>query len=421
MAYHQITPWERIVIWMLLRQGKSAGDIARQLGRHRSTIYREVGRNCSRSDGFYRPQQADSWARTRRSRSRRNYRITDQDWELVEKLLKIDWSPEQIAGRLKRIDRLQISHETIYLHVWADKRRGGTLYEHLRGATKLRRKRHGTYDSRGRLAGKRPIEVRPAAADNRSRVGHWEADTMLGDGKPCVVTLVERKTGYVQIGKLNARTTQQLSRRTIQLIQRQPRPVRTVTADTTAMPTSKASPTPASISPRPIILGNEAPTRTPTDSSDNTSPSDRSWPHSPSTTATPSLASSTPDLGNDSVTELLRSATNPQLLHYKVDAKRTYSEGDVSASLSVLVGSDTSMSDILSVRTPPFVPEVPTRIAFNSSRRFSIEPSRVVLRVTSWEIGHSQPTTVSPTATKAPNIRPAIHLYGYRLLEEQSL
>ena len=231
MAYHQITPWERIVIWMLLRQGKSAGDIARQLGRHRSTIYREVGRNCSRSDGFYRPQQADSWARTRRSRSRRNFRITDQDWELVEKLLKIDWSPEQIAGRLKLIDRLQISHETIYLHVWADKRRGGTLYEHLRGATKLRRKRHGTYDSRGRLAGKRPIEDRPASADNRSRVGHWEADTMLGDGKPCVVTLVERKTGYVQIGKLNARTTQQLSRRTIQLIQRQPRPVRTVTAD----------------------------------------------------------------------------------------------------------------------------------------------------------------------------------------------
>ena len=231
LAYHQITPWERIVIWMLLRQGRSAGDIAKALGRHRSTIYREVGRNCSRSDGFYRPQQADSWARTRRSRSRRNYRITDQDWELVVRLLKIDWSPEQIAGRLGIIGRLQISHETIYLHVWADKRRGGTLYQHLRGATKLRRKRHGTYDSRGRLAGKRPIEDRPVSADNRSRVGHWEADTMLGHGKSCVVTLVERKTGYVEIGKLNARTSDELKRRTTQLIQRQPRPVHTITAD----------------------------------------------------------------------------------------------------------------------------------------------------------------------------------------------
>ena len=142
-----------------------------------------------------------------------------------------DWSPEKIAGRLGLEGRLQISHETIYRHIWMDKRRGGCLHRRLRGATKQRRKRYRSYDSRGRLAGKRPIEDRPATADNRSRVGHWEADTMLGDGKPCVVTLVERKTGYVQIGKLNARTTQQLSRRTIQLIQRQPRSVRTVTAD----------------------------------------------------------------------------------------------------------------------------------------------------------------------------------------------
>ena len=140
-----------------------------------------VGRNCSRSDGFYRPQQADSWARTRRSRSRRNYRITDRDWELVEKLLKIDWSPEQIAGRLKRIGRLRISHETIYLHVWTDKRRGGTLYEHLRGATKLRRKRHGTYDSRGRLAGKRPIEADPPLPTTAPA-----SDT--GKPTPCSVT-----------------------------------------------------------------------------------------------------------------------------------------------------------------------------------------------------------------------------------------
>ena len=231
MAYHQITPEERLIIWVYLRQEESAAEIARHLGRHRSTIYREIGRNCSRSDGFYRPQQADSWARTRRSRSRRNRRLTAQDWDQVELLLMDDWSPEQIAGRQGLKGRLQISHETIYRHIWMDKRRGGCLHRRLRGATKQRRKRYRSYDSRGRLAGKRPIEDRPATADNRSRVGHWEADTMLGDGKPCVVTLVERKTGYVQIGKLNARTTQQLSRRTIQLIQRQPRSVRTVTAD----------------------------------------------------------------------------------------------------------------------------------------------------------------------------------------------
>jgi len=146
-------------------------------------------------------------------------------------MLMKDWSPEQIAGWLKLEGRLQICHETIYRHVWADKRRGGSLHLYLRGAQKQRRKRYRSYDSRGRLAGKRLIQERPAAADNRSRIGHWEADTLLGDGKPCVVTLVERKTGYVEIGKLNARTAEELTRRTIQLIQRQPRPVRTVTAD----------------------------------------------------------------------------------------------------------------------------------------------------------------------------------------------
>ncbi len=101
MAYHQITLLERVLIWDYLRQGKSAGEVAQELGRHRSTIYREVARNCSRTDGFYRFQQADSAAHTRRSRSRRNRRLTDQDWDLVETLLKQeDWSPEQIAGRM---------------------------------------------------------------------------------------------------------------------------------------------------------------------------------------------------------------------------------------------------------------------------------------------------------------------------------
>ena len=237
MAYHQITLFERVLIQDYLRQGKSAGDIAMQLGRHRSTIYREVERNCSRTDGSYRFQQADSAAHTRRSRSRRNCRLTDQDWDLVEALLKQeDWSPEQIAGRMVLEGRLQICHETIYRHVWNDKRHGGLLHTHLRQATKQRRKRHGTYDSRGRLAGKRPIEERPAAADNRSRVGHWEADTVLGDGKPCVVTLVERKTGYLEIGKLNARTSQQLSRRTTQLIQRHHSKAQPKTTKTTWIP-----------------------------------------------------------------------------------------------------------------------------------------------------------------------------------------
>lgn len=196
-------------------------------------MIREVQRNRTHHDGSYRPQLADWYARGRRARSRRNRRFSEADWQRIQALLRGDWSPEQIAGRLKRERRLSIRHEPIYRYVWADKRAGGTLYRHLRGAQKQKRKRYGAYDSRGRLAGKRPITARPPGAEHRSRFWHWEGDTMLGAGQagPCVVTLVERKSGYVALGKLPRRTAPFVNRRLRQLIQRQPRPVRTLTVD----------------------------------------------------------------------------------------------------------------------------------------------------------------------------------------------
>jgi IS30 family transposase len=233
MSYRQITFAERYTLGLLRRQGLAPAAIARVLGRHRSTIGREVRRNRARSDGTYRPQLADWYARGRRSRSRRNRRFSAADWERIQALLREDWSPQQIAGRLKRQKQFEISHETIYRYIWTDKRAGGTLYTHLRGARKQRRKRYGSYDSRGRLAGKRPITARPAAAEARAQVGHWEADTLLGAGQagPCVLTMVERKTGYIVIGKLRIRRAADVNARATRLIRAQPRPVRTITAD----------------------------------------------------------------------------------------------------------------------------------------------------------------------------------------------
>jgi len=231
--YHQITYAERYTLGRLRQHGLPPAAIARVLGRHRSTIVREVRRNRANSDGTYRPQLADWYGRSRRARSRRNGRFTPADWARVESLLREDWSPEQIAGWLHRHRILEISHETIYRYLWADKRAGGQLYQHLRGARKRCRKRYGAYDSRGRLAGKRPITARPAAADTRTQLGHWEGDTMLGAGQagPCVLTLVERKTGYLALGKLPRRTGAEVNRRAHRLIRLQPHPVRTITVD----------------------------------------------------------------------------------------------------------------------------------------------------------------------------------------------
>ncbi len=233
MSYRQITAAERYTLSVLRQQGLTDAAIARALGRHRSTIGREVRRNRSASDGSYRIDLADWYARGRRVHSRRNWHFGPEAWQLVQQCLALQWSPEQIAGRLRRDGRLSISHETIYRYIWLDRAEGGTLYTHLRGARKQRRKRYGSYDSRGRLAGKRMITDRPAIVEGRTQIGHWEGDTVLGAGQagPCVLTLVERKTGFLVLGQLRQRTTTAVTRRATQLIRRQPRPVRTLTLD----------------------------------------------------------------------------------------------------------------------------------------------------------------------------------------------
>jgi transposase, IS30 family len=232
MTYRQITSEQRYMLAALRTQGLCPAEIARQLGCHRSTIGRELERNRTPWDGRYRAAKAQEFANGRRSRSRRNQQFTPQELRKVDELLCERWSPEQISGRLAKEASLSISHETIYRHVWRDKKAGGRLYTHLRCAQKRRRKGYGHYDSRGRLAGKRHISERPAAATSRSQLGHWEIDTVMGTGsKDCIVSLVERKTGLLIIGKLPSRTTDALNARTIDLMTSHRGPFITITAD----------------------------------------------------------------------------------------------------------------------------------------------------------------------------------------------
>lgn len=231
MKYRQITSGERYAIQALRKQHLSLTAIAVQLGRAPSTISREIRRNLS-SQGRYTPFKADQQTRARRSRSRRNARFRADDWILVDHLIGLDWSPEQVSGWLARHGLLSISYETIYLHIWLDKRQGGELWRHLRQALK-RRKRHHGHDRRGRLAGKRHISERPAEVEERSVIGHWEIDTMKGDdqGRHTVVTTVERASGYLMIGKLARHTAAETTERCIELFSRHEGRVATVTAD----------------------------------------------------------------------------------------------------------------------------------------------------------------------------------------------
>ena len=232
--YKQITLSDRYTIYHERKQGKSCAQIADIIGKHRSSINRELKRNKCPSHGYYIVDKADAYSRTRRSRSRKNLHYCDDDFLLVRNLLRKDWSPEQVVGHIRRFKLMEktMSHETIYKYIWRDKRKGGTLWKHLRCAQKQRRKRYKAYDSRGRLTGKRNIAERPAEIETRKTQGHWEIDTVMGKGsKHCIVTLVERKTGYTLIGQLNDRTAKSTNKRTIKLMSKMPEQFKTITSD----------------------------------------------------------------------------------------------------------------------------------------------------------------------------------------------
>ena len=235
MKYRQLTSHDRYILGALKTQGLPVQQIAQILGFHRSTIYRELERNsCHLTDGAYRPSKADRRTRARQRRSRRNRHYGEADFYLVRHFLRKKWSPEQIIGHIRRFGLMQrrMSHETIYQYIWRDKANGGNLWKYLRQSPKQRRKRYRAYDSRGRLADKRHISERPESVESRRTKGHWEIDTVMGHGSTdCIVTLHERKTGFVLIGKLKDRTTASLNKRTISLINRFPDVFKTITAD----------------------------------------------------------------------------------------------------------------------------------------------------------------------------------------------
>ena len=233
MKYSQITSGERYTLSALHKQGISQAQIARQMGRHPSTISRELRRNRSAFDGAYRPDKAVEKTNGRRSRSRRNGQFAASDYQLIEQLIREDYSPEQAAGHLRKHGLLQISHETIYVHLLRDKKNGGALWKHLRCAKKRKRKRYGAYDSRGRLAGKKHISERPAAVEARKEFGHWEMDTIMGNhaSQHCALSLVERVSGYTLLGKLADRRAETATARAIALIRDSGLPFKTITAD----------------------------------------------------------------------------------------------------------------------------------------------------------------------------------------------
>ena len=180
--------------------------IAKEIGVHRSTITREIRRNES-GRWKYNPSRASRMARERH-KGKRKHRIDCQTWAMVEKLLAREWSPEQISERLVVEGLRSVSHETIYRHIYRNKQEGGDLYIHLRRRHKYRKRIH-KYCSRKGWDTRRPISERPAIVESRSRLGDWEADTIIGrEKKGGILSLVERRSRYCLLQKIPTRSAQ---------------------------------------------------------------------------------------------------------------------------------------------------------------------------------------------------------------------
>lgn len=234
MKYRQLTQDERYMIGQLRRQGCGLSEMAHFMGRNRSTIWRELKRNMvdTHKGPTYCVSKAQEQRNGRLRRSRRGPQHSAEDYALVRRLLLEQWSPEQIAGTLGRLNELKISHQTIYRYIRRDWRGGGVLWQELRRRYK-RRKRHYGLERRGRLQGKPMIEARPEGVEDRQEVGHYEGDTVQGASweKTCVVTLVERATGFLLVGKSPDRTVKSVNKVLISLLHQSPLPVRTLTLD----------------------------------------------------------------------------------------------------------------------------------------------------------------------------------------------
>ena len=193
MSYKHLSLEERHYIETALKMAATISQIAKALGRWQSTISREITRN--RGKRGYRHQQADRLAMGRHSDKDKAIKVTSEIKTLIETLIEQDWSPEQIAGRLKTQGVISLHHETIYQHILADKASGGQLYTHLRHQNKTYRKRYGSPRNRSGIPNRVSIDERPEIANQRKRIGDWEADTIIGKNhKGAIVTLDERQS-----------------------------------------------------------------------------------------------------------------------------------------------------------------------------------------------------------------------------------
>lgn len=227
-SYTHLAQEERYQIYAFKSAGYSNSEIAEQLGRHVSTIKRELCRNTGLKG--YRPQQAHRFAQDRHQMKPKAIKMTEEMQQHIREKLELEWSPEQIQGRLQTDGEPSVCPKTIYDFIAQDKANGGDLYTHMRH--KKYRQRTGKPDPRGQLRNRVGIEERPDIVDQKKRIGDWEADTVIGKGhKGVLVTLSERVSKLELIARIPSKHAEVVTQAMIEMLSPYRNELHTITFD----------------------------------------------------------------------------------------------------------------------------------------------------------------------------------------------
>jgi IS30 family transposase len=236
MHGRHLTLPQRELLAIGLALGDTQAEVAKELGCHPSTIRRELKRN--QADGTYLPAQAQAQAEQRRRASKPPWKLERPELAaFVQEGLRQYWSPQEIAGRWRkkhpRSRRQWVSHQCLYDWIWRQQAQGQSWQRYLRRAYKQRRRRQGSPETRGQIAGRVGIEQRPVVVEKRRRLGDWESDRVEGSGSTVsLASHVERKSRYTVLAKLADGKAATFNAGTIEAFGRHGQlPRRTLTAD----------------------------------------------------------------------------------------------------------------------------------------------------------------------------------------------
>ena len=227
-----ITREQRYTICVMKKQGYNQTEIALTIEKDKSVISRELNRNCDKRSNNYDADLAQRKYEKRQKEKPKKIRFTDEIKQFIESKLKNDYSPEQIAGRAKLEGKTCVSPERIYQYVWNDKKKGGSLFIHLRRKGRKYRKRGNAKDTRGIIKDRIGIEHRPKIVEEKTRIGDLEIDTIIGKNhKGAILTMNDRVSSMLWMRKLESKEADVLAKIAIQELTPLKQIIKTITAD----------------------------------------------------------------------------------------------------------------------------------------------------------------------------------------------